>query len=266
MRENEQELRQRIGDLAYDVTQNAATEHPFTGQYDEFFEKGIYVDVVSGEPLLSSKDKYNSGCSWPAFTKPLAQDSVTTKADFSHFMRRTEVNKIKADLTWRYPFIKMDEVYAHKDGMDLHVHVIMPTPTNLFPSEKTFPLVVYVQGSAFQKQNMGDHLAHLAEFAMRGYVIAMVEYRYAPKATFPKQILDVKTAIRFLYQNKEKYHIQADQAILWGDSSDGHTVVMTAVTEHNQNFSEEDNETQPLNIIGVMSTPVKKYIFKPVLT
>ena len=107
MRENEQELRQRIGDLAYDVTQNAATEHPFTGQYDEFFEKGIYVDVVSGEPLFSSKDKYNSGCGWPAFTKPLAQDSVTTKADFSHFMRRTEVNKIKADLTWRYPFIKM---------------------------------------------------------------------------------------------------------------------------------------------------------------
>ncbi|KRL83413.1 alpha/beta hydrolase [Ligilactobacillus apodemi] len=192
-----------------------------------------------------------------------------TPADFPTSKARSkyEVNKIKADLTWRYPFIKMDEVYAHKDGMDLHVHVIMPTPNNLFPSDKTFPLVVYVQGSAFQKQNMGDHLAHLAEFAMRGYVIAMVEYRYAPKATFPKQILDVKTAIRFLYQNKEKYHIQADQAILWGDSSGGHTVVMTAVTEHNQNFSEEDNETQPLNIIGVIDlygpTVIRRMNYQP---
>ena len=55
-------LRQKIGDLAYEVTQNAATERAFTGKYDDFFEKGIYVDVVSGQPLFSSKDKYDSGC------------------------------------------------------------------------------------------------------------------------------------------------------------------------------------------------------------
>lgn len=57
-------LRQKIGDLAYEVTQNAATERAFTGKYDDFFEKGIYVDVVSGQPLFSSKDKYDSGCGW----------------------------------------------------------------------------------------------------------------------------------------------------------------------------------------------------------
>ena len=56
------ELRARIGDLAYEVTQNAATERAFTGEYDEFFEKGLYVDIVSGEPLFTSMDKYNSGC------------------------------------------------------------------------------------------------------------------------------------------------------------------------------------------------------------
>ena len=56
------ELRERIGALAYAVTQNAATERPFTGEYDSFFEKGIYVDIVSGEPLFSSADKFNSGC------------------------------------------------------------------------------------------------------------------------------------------------------------------------------------------------------------
>ena len=62
MKETKEELRQRIGEEAYQVTQNAATERAFTGKYDEFFEDGIYVDIVSGEPLFSSKDKYNSGC------------------------------------------------------------------------------------------------------------------------------------------------------------------------------------------------------------
>ncbi len=83
------ELRERIGDLAYEVTQNAATERAFTGEYDHFFEKGIYVDVVTGEALFSSLDKYNSGCGWPAFTKPIAEDVVTERKDTSHGMIRT---------------------------------------------------------------------------------------------------------------------------------------------------------------------------------
>ncbi len=89
--ETQEQLRERIGDLAYEVTQNAATEYAFTGEYDDFFEEGIYVDVVSGEPLFSSKDKYNSGCGWPAFTKPIAKEVLTEKRDLSHFMIRTEV-------------------------------------------------------------------------------------------------------------------------------------------------------------------------------
>lgn len=63
----------RLTPMQYKVTQNAATEPPYTGEYDDFFEKGIYVDVVSGEALFSSLDKYNSGCGWPAFTKPLTK-------------------------------------------------------------------------------------------------------------------------------------------------------------------------------------------------
>ena len=62
-----------------------------------FFEKGIYVDVVSGQPLFSSKDKYDSGCGWPAFTRPIAKENLTTKADYSHFMSRTEVKSSQAD-------------------------------------------------------------------------------------------------------------------------------------------------------------------------
>ncbi|WP_057490554.1 peptide-methionine (R)-S-oxide reductase MsrB [Streptococcus orisasini] len=95
--ETKEELRQRIGDLAYEVTQKAATERAFTGEYDEFFEKGIYVDIVSGEPLFSSTDKYNSGCGWPAFTKPIDSHRVTDHEDRSFGMRRIEVRSKEAD-------------------------------------------------------------------------------------------------------------------------------------------------------------------------
>lgn len=90
-------LRAQIGDLAYEVTQNAATERAFTGKYDDFFEKGIYVDVVSGEVLFSSSDKYNSGCGWPAFTKPVTDKALTERTDTSHGMIRTEVRSRIAD-------------------------------------------------------------------------------------------------------------------------------------------------------------------------
>lgn len=95
--ESEEALRSRIGDLAYEVTQHAATEYAFTGEYDDFFEKGLYVDVVSGEALFTSMDKYNSGCGWPAFTRPITDDAVTESTDTSHGMLRTEVRSRAAD-------------------------------------------------------------------------------------------------------------------------------------------------------------------------
>ena len=96
MKETKEELRQRIGEEAYQVTQNAATERAFTGKYDEFFEDGIYVDIVSGEPLFSSKDKYNSGCGWPAFTQPISNRMVTNHEDNSFGMHRVEVRSRQA--------------------------------------------------------------------------------------------------------------------------------------------------------------------------
>ena len=93
----QQSLRDEIGDLAFEVTQNAATERAFTGEYDDFFEKGIYTDVVSGEVLFSSLDKYNSGCGWPAFTKPVSENALTEHTDTSYGMIRTEVRSRIAD-------------------------------------------------------------------------------------------------------------------------------------------------------------------------
>ncbi|HIX70036.1 MAG TPA: peptide-methionine (R)-S-oxide reductase MsrB [Candidatus Enterococcus stercoravium] len=95
---NEQEkLRQRLSPEAYAVTQENATEAPFTGQYDNFYQKGIYVDVVSGEALFSSADKYDAGCGWPAFAKPISRRQIREQADFSHGMHRVEVRSKAAD-------------------------------------------------------------------------------------------------------------------------------------------------------------------------
>lgn len=94
--ESKDNLRQRIGDLAYQVTQNGATEPAYTGQYDQFFEKGIYVDVVDGQVLFSSKDKYQSGCGWPAFTKPVDNRQVSNHQDNSYGMRRVEIKSRQA--------------------------------------------------------------------------------------------------------------------------------------------------------------------------
>jgi peptide-methionine (R)-S-oxide reductase len=81
----------------YRVTQENGTERPFTGEYWDNHEPGIYVDVVSGEPLFASVDKFDSGSGWPSFTKPIDTDNVVTKRDFSHLMVRTEVRSANAD-------------------------------------------------------------------------------------------------------------------------------------------------------------------------
>ena len=88
---NKEEALKKLNSEQYEVTQHAATECPFTGKYDKFNQKGIYVDVVSGEPLFSSEDKYDAGCGWPSFTKPIATEVVNYKKDSSHGMNRVEV-------------------------------------------------------------------------------------------------------------------------------------------------------------------------------
>ncbi len=77
--------------LQYEVTQNGATEPPFDNEYNDNFRPGIYVDVVSKVPLFVSTDKYESGCGWPAFSKPIDSSLITEKHDFSFGMVRTEV-------------------------------------------------------------------------------------------------------------------------------------------------------------------------------
>ncbi|MEW9078524.1 peptide-methionine (S)-S-oxide reductase MsrA [Terrisporobacter glycolicus] len=83
--------------LQYEVTQNSATEPPFDNEYYDNFEEGIYVDIISGEPLFASKDKFESGCGWPSFAKPLRKGILSFYEDYSHNMERVEVKGNKSE-------------------------------------------------------------------------------------------------------------------------------------------------------------------------
>ena len=91
------ELRKTLSSTQYEVTQHEGTERPYSNEYWNNKQAGIYVDVVSGEPLFSSLDKYDSGTGWPSFTQPLEPDNVASKTDHKLFMARTEVRSRNAD-------------------------------------------------------------------------------------------------------------------------------------------------------------------------
>ena len=90
-------LKKELTPLQYEVTQHEATERPFQNAYWDNHEPGIYVDIVSGEPLFSSTDKFESGTGWPSFTRPLVPENITTKTDRTLGMSRTEVRSAHAD-------------------------------------------------------------------------------------------------------------------------------------------------------------------------
>lgn len=97
---NESDKKAKLKDLTplqFEVTQNSATESPFHNDYWNNHEKGIYVDIVSGEVLFSSEDKYDSGCGWPSFTQPVNESEIIEKSDLSHNMMRIEVRSKDAD-------------------------------------------------------------------------------------------------------------------------------------------------------------------------
>ena len=93
----DESLRDRLTEMQFQVTQCSATEPPFRNEYWDEHRKGIYVDVVSGEPLFRSTDKYDSGTGWPSFTQPIRADRVTTHTDHHLFVPRTEVRSASSD-------------------------------------------------------------------------------------------------------------------------------------------------------------------------
>ena len=96
-KKSKDELKKELSDLEYAVTMESATESPYTGQYWDSFEEGIYVDITTGEPLFSSKDKFRSQCGWPSFSKPIEKEVTRYYKDNSHFVERVEVRSRVGD-------------------------------------------------------------------------------------------------------------------------------------------------------------------------
>lgn len=95
--EDKEALKKRLTKLQYEVTQNQGTEPSFDNEFWNHNDAGIYVDIVSGEALFCSMDKYLSSCGWPSFTKPISEEVIKERADDSHYMQRIEVRSQKAD-------------------------------------------------------------------------------------------------------------------------------------------------------------------------
>ncbi|WP_300348017.1 peptide-methionine (R)-S-oxide reductase MsrB [Clostridium sp.] len=97
VKKEKEELKKILTEEEYYVTQENGTERPFTNEYWDFHEEGIYVDITTGEPLFTSKDKFYSSCGWPAFSKPIERKIIKEKTDKSHGMMRTEVRSNLGD-------------------------------------------------------------------------------------------------------------------------------------------------------------------------
>lgn len=134
-------------------------------------------------------------------------------------------------------------VYARKDNTDLTLQIMIPRLLNVDTNAK-YPLIVYIQGSAWRKQNVYRNLVALGDFARRGYVVSIVEYRPSDTAVFPAQIEDTRDAIKFMLDNADKYNADTNNLFVWGDSSGGHTALFTAIP-----LTENDNTIPNINAI-----------------
>ncbi len=172
--------------------------------------------------------------------------------DFEEFFKAVpkmeEVKYLKADGTEVYHVYKHDVVYVTRAEGDRTLQMLVPEEKN----GKKYPAILYVQGSAWLKQDQYKRLAAMADLARRGFVTATLQYRESDLAVFPAQIQDAKTGVRFFRKHAEEYHIDADNIFIMGDSSGGHTAVMAGITA--------DQDILDTDVYGEFSCGVKAIV------
>ena len=126
--------------------------------------------------------------------------------------------------------IKNDITYATKDGLDLHIRLLKPNNIQKEEDQTKYPLLIHVQGSAWMKQNMNDHVVDFKEIVQAGYMVAIIQYRDSSIVKIPGQVIDVKDAARYLINHKDDIGFDENRMYLSGDSSGGHTALMCWAT------------------------------------
>jgi acetyl esterase/lipase len=178
----------------------------------------------------------------------------------------TGITVIPSDFSDPAVGLSLNVEYATKSGMPLHVNVMTPWPFDDGAAARRLPLIVFVQGSAWLKQEI-HNLPQLVAMVKKGYIVAVVEYRPSMVAPFPAQIADTKSAIRFLKKNADRFNIDASRVVLWGDSSGGHTVLMTAVTLDRNLYDDEGQDKDPISLKAVIDyygpTDISKMNMEP---
>ncbi len=150
--------------------------------------------------------------------------------DFEAFInaipQMQEVKHLTADGSEVYSIYKKDVVYVTRPEGDRTLQLLVPEEKK----GRTYPAILYVQGSAWMKQDQYKRLAAMADLARRGFVTATLQYRESDLAVFPAQVQDAKTGVRFLHKHAEEYHIDTENIFIMGDSSGGHTAFLAGIT------------------------------------
>lgn len=159
---------------------------------------------------------------------PEMKHSYETMPKVINYPKGTKV--IKGDKDNIRAFISDDIIYCKRDGIELRLRMVYPMSLE---EHKKYPLFFHVQGSAWMKQNLNDHILDLKDVVTNGYILAIVEYRFSDVTLFPGQILDAKCAMRYIQNHSDELHVDLENVFVSGDSSGGHTSAMCWATWKN---------------------------------
>ena len=137
-----------------------------------------------------------------------------------------------------------DVVYAVKNGVELHLRAMVPS---VLDANRRYPTIFHIQGSAWLQQNLNSHMGNFSRLVRAGYMVIIIEYRFAPDYRFPCQVEDGKTAVRYVMSHPDEFPVDSNNLFLSGDSSGGHTAMMMMATWNNMECDAEKTPLPKLN-------------------